>query len=75
MENIPHRNNGSYVLGSERERYAQIAAKRYVADPSIQAIADEPSRSRSFANGLLHCDTDVEVRPRSVPGRRRASRS
>ena len=72
MESIPYPNNGRYVLGAERERYAKIAAERYAAGVSIQAIADELGRSKSFVNGLLHRDTDVEVRARSVP-RRRAS--
>ncbi|MFF3406651.1 helix-turn-helix domain-containing protein [Streptomyces sp. NPDC002742] len=52
-----------------------MAAERYAAGASIQAIADELGHSRSFVNGLLHRDTDVEVRPHSAPGRRRASRS
>ncbi|MET8182226.1 helix-turn-helix domain-containing protein [Streptomyces sp. NPDC005336] len=75
MEHLPYPNNGRYVLGAERERYAEIAAERYAAGASIQAIADELGRSRSFVNGLLHRDTDVEVRPHSVPGRRRATRN
>ncbi|MFF4253162.1 helix-turn-helix domain-containing protein [Streptomyces sp. NPDC001663] len=69
MENILYPNNSRYVLGAERERYAKIAAERYAAGASIQAIADELGRSRSFVNGLLHRDTDVEVRPRSVSRR------
>ncbi|MCH5676807.1 helix-turn-helix domain-containing protein [Streptomyces gilvus] len=66
---IPYPNHSRYVLGAERERYAKIAAERYAAGASIQAIADELGRSRSFVNGLLHRDTDVEVRPRSVARR------
>ncbi|MBC9728824.1 helix-turn-helix domain-containing protein [Streptomyces sp. TRM68367] len=74
MAHIPYPNNGRYVLGAERERYAKIAAERYAAGATIQDIADELGRSRSFVNGLLHRDTDIEVRPRSVP-RRTASDS
>ncbi|MCX4880093.1 MULTISPECIES: helix-turn-helix domain-containing protein [unclassified Streptomyces] len=68
-KHIPYPNHGRYALGAERERYAKIAAERYAAGASIHEIADELGRSRSFVNGLLHRDTDVEVRPRSVPRR------
>jgi len=69
LESIPYPDNSRYVLGAEREGYAQIAAERYADGASIQAIANELGRSRSFVNGLLHRDTNVEVRPRSVPRR------
>ena len=64
---LPYPNNSRYIQGAERERYARIAAERYAAGASIQAIAAELGRSKSFVNGLLHRDTDVEVRPRSKP--------
>ncbi|MFD8723926.1 helix-turn-helix domain-containing protein [Streptomyces sp. NPDC059629] len=66
MESIPYPNNSRDIVGTERERYAKIAAERYAVGASIQVIADELERSRSFVNGLLHRDTRIEVRPRSV---------
>jgi hypothetical protein len=70
MESIPYPNHGRHVIGAERERYAKIAAERYSAGATIQAIASELGRSASFVNGLLHRDTDVKIRPRSVSGPR-----
>lgn len=60
--------NSRYIVGAERERYARIAAERYVAGASMQAIADEIGRSRSFVSGLLNRDTGLKIRHRGGAG-------